>query len=135
VQSVRKQLDALHEKLDKDSARQPLLTAVDALRAKTRPLVSGSGEISSNLHAMSDALTAIATDVEGADRAPTAGQQQALAEYQSNLDKALAQWQALRTADLPKLNGQLHDAGIAAIALPAPGQVHADEPGESQDMP
>jgi photosystem II stability/assembly factor-like uncharacterized protein len=135
VQSVRKQLDALHEKLGKDSARQPLLTGVDALRAKTQPLVSGSGETSSNLHAMSDALTAIAADVEGADSAPTTGQQQALAEYQSNLDKALAQWQALRTTDLPKLNGQLHDAGIATIVLPAPGQIHADEPGESQDMP
>ncbi|MFC5580776.1 WD40/YVTN/BNR-like repeat-containing protein [Rhodanobacter terrae] len=135
VQSVRKQLDALHEKLDKDGARQPLLSGVDALRAKTRPLVSGSGETSSNLHAMSDALAAIATDVEGADRAPTAGQQQALAEYESSLDKALAQWRTLRTTDLPKLNGQLHDAGIATIALPEPGRARADESEEPQDMP
>ena len=135
VQTVRDQLDALDRKLDADSARKPLLAGVDSLRAKTTPLVSGSGETSLNLHAMSDALTAMATDVEGADRAPTSGQRQALAEYQSNLDKALAQWHTLRTADLPKLNGQLHEAGIGAITVPAAGQVHIDEAGESQDMP
>ena len=135
VQTVRDQLDALDKKFDADSARKPLLAGVDSLRTKTAPLVSGSGEASLNLHAMSDALTAMATDVEGADHAPTSGQQQALAEYQSNLDKALAQWRTLRTTDLPKLNGQLHEAGIAAITVPAPGQAHADEAGESQDMP
>jgi hypothetical protein len=135
VQAVRDQLDALDHKLEEDATHKPLLASIDALRTKLGPLLSGSGETSFNLHAMNDALTAIATDVEGADRAPTGGQQQALAEYQSNLDKALAQWQAMRTTDLPKLNGQLHDAGIATITVPAPGQIHLDEPGESQDMP
>ncbi|MGH8157402.1 MAG: WD40/YVTN/BNR-like repeat-containing protein [Rhodanobacter sp.] len=135
VEAVRDQLDALDKKLGTDSARKPLLVGVDSLRTKTTPLVSGSSETSLNLHAMSDALTAMATDVESADDAPTGGQQQALAEYQSNLDKALAQWRTLRTTDLPKLNGQLHEAGIAAITVPAPGQAHIDEAGESQDMP
>jgi photosystem II stability/assembly factor-like uncharacterized protein len=135
IQSVRDQLDALNNKLGKDNAKNSLLVSVDALRSKTKPLVSGSGETSLNLHAMNDALAAIATDVEGADRAPTSGQQQALAEYQSNLDKALEQWQVMRATDLPKLNGQLHDAGMATITVPTPGQVHIDEPGESQDMP
>jgi hypothetical protein len=135
IQSVREQLDALTNKLGKDTAENSLLVSVDALRSKTKPLVSDSGETSLNLHAMNDALAAIATDVEGADRAPTSGQQQALAEYQSNLDKALGQWQTIRATDLPELNGQLHDAGIATITVPTPGKIHIDEPGESQDMP
>jgi hypothetical protein len=47
------------------------------LRKKTNPLVSSDSEDSTNLEAMNDALTAIASDVEGADRAPTDGQRQA----------------------------------------------------------
>ena len=135
LQSVRDQLDALDRKLATDAARKPLLADVDSLRAKTTPLVSGSGETSLNLHAMSDALAAIATDVEGADHAPTGGQQQVLAEYQANLDRALAQWQTISTTDLSQLNRQLHEAGIATITVPAAGHAHIDAPGESPDMP
>jgi hypothetical protein len=80
---------------------------------------------------MNDALTAIASDVEGADRAPTDGQRQAFAEYKANLDKATAQWQSIRSADLPTLNAKLHAASIKAIAVPATNQLHAEAPADS----
>ncbi len=134
VQSLRKQLDVLHARLAGDAANKSLLGAVDALDAKTKPLVSGDGEYASNLHAMSDALTAIATDVEGADRAPTQGQQQALAEYEANLGKALALWTSIRNTDLPQLDQQLQAAHLPAATLaamkqPAPNSdVDADQP-------
>jgi hypothetical protein len=134
VQSLRKQLGALHTKLAGDAARKPLLAAVDALDAKTKPLVSGSGEYAANLHAMSDALTAIATDVEGADRAPTDGQQQALAEYDANLGKALAQWQSIRGTDLPQLDRQLQAAHLPAVTLAAATPTQPDGDDDA-DMP
>jgi len=118
VEAVRDQLEALDHKLGKSAAHQALLDSADSLHSKTTPLVEGAGETSLNLHAISDALAAIATDVEGADHAPTDGQQQALAHYQTSVDQALAQWTAMRTTDLAKLNKQLHEAGMAAIIVP-----------------
>jgi photosystem II stability/assembly factor-like uncharacterized protein len=135
LQSVREQLDALDKKLGTDAAHKDLLAAVDALRTKTAPLVSGSGEMAPNLAAMNDALIAIATDVEGADRAPTTGQQQVLMQYQSNLDKTLGQWQMIRTTALAKLNDQLRAAGMTEVSVPAQGQIHPDLSAEPQDRP
>jgi photosystem II stability/assembly factor-like uncharacterized protein len=135
LESVRDQLDELQKKFGNDAAHQPLRDEVNALRKKTDPLVSGDGETSTNLSAMNDALTGIATDVEGADRTPTLGQQQAFAQYRVSLDKALAQWQAIRTTDLATLNTHLHAAGMKPITVPAANQIHIDGPADSDDMP
>ncbi|WP_284343685.1 hypothetical protein [Dyella mobilis] len=135
VEGVRDQLDEADKKLGNDASRAALRADLDAFRKKTDPLVSGDGEASTNLEAMNDALTAIATDVEGADRAPTDGQRQAFAEYQANLDKATASWQSLRDKDLPALNQRLRGAGMKAIAVPAANQIHADAPVDSDDVP
>ncbi|MBM7127532.1 hypothetical protein ACFFJT_07985 [Dyella flava] len=135
VDAVRDQLDQAEEKLGSDAAHQSLREAIDAFRKQTDPLVSGDGEMSTNLEAMNDALTAIATDMEGADRAPTDGQRQAFDEYKSNLDKAIAQWQSMRGKDLPALNARLHVAGMKAITVPAANQIHAEAPVDSDDVP
>ena len=123
VDAVRDQLDEADKKA---GSNQPLHDAIESLRKKTDPLVSGDSENATNLEAMNDALTAIATDVEGADRAPTDGQRQAFAEYKGNLDKAVAQWQSIRDAELPALNARLHAASIKAITVPAANQLHVD---------
>jgi hypothetical protein len=135
VHGVRQQLGALERQLAGNTADQPLRAAADALRSASQPLVSGSGEQSLNLRAMNDALTAIATDVEGADRAPTSGQQQAYAEYQANLATAQQQWQTLRSSQLPAINRQLRAAGRPELSLPRAGQLPADARAEAQEMP
>lgn len=135
VDAVRDQLDAAEKKLGNDAAHQSVHADIDAFRKKTDPLVSGDAEMSTNLEAMNDALTAIATDVEGADRAPTDGQRQAFAEYKASLDKASAQWQSIRSTDLTALNARLHTAGVKAITVPAKNQLHAEAPADSDDVP
>jgi hypothetical protein len=132
VDAVRDQLDEAEKKLGNNASVQ---SAIDAFRKETDPLVSGDSETSTNLEAMNDALTAIASDVEGADRAPTDGQRQAFAEYKANLDKAVAQWQSIRGADLTALNAQLHSAGIKAITVPAVNQLHVEGPADPDDVP
>ncbi|RDS80748.1 hypothetical protein DWU98_12370 [Dyella monticola] len=135
VDAVRDQLDDAKKKLGDDAVHQSLRAEIDAVRTKTDALVSGEGEMSTNVDAMNDALTAIATDVEGADRAPTDGQRQAFAEYKANLDKAVTQWQAIRGTDLVTLNAHLHAAGMKPITVPPPSQLHADAPLDSDDVP
>jgi hypothetical protein len=132
VDAVRDQLDDAEKKAGSNPS---LHEQIDSLRKKTDPLVSGDSENSTNLEAMNDALTAIASDVEGADRAPTGGQRQAFAEYKANLDKAVTQWQSIRGSDLPALNAKLHAASIKAITVPAANQLHAEGTADSDDVP
>jgi tyrosine-protein phosphatase YwqE len=88
-----------------------------------------------NLRAINDGLTDIATDVEGADRAPTDGQRQVVAASDARYGKANAQWQQIRENDLAKLNQNLRSAGQAAVRVPAPDQIHREASEESEDMP
>jgi photosystem II stability/assembly factor-like uncharacterized protein len=135
VQAVRKQLTALDDKLALDTAHAAQRASVEALLKQTAPLVSGSGEDSMNLRAINDGLTDIATDVEGADRAPTDGQRQVAAASEVRYGKARALWQQVRDGDLPKLDGELREAGLAAIKVPALGQGGQGKSEESDDLP
>jgi photosystem II stability/assembly factor-like uncharacterized protein len=130
VQAVREQLATVQAQQSKQ-ADAKAQAALQALQSATGPLVSGGGESTLNLAAISDTLTALATDVEGADRAPTSGQQQAFAESQGNLGKALERWQAIRTTLLPALNAQLGAAHRSPIKIPAPGQSPPPAPDPS----
>ncbi len=135
IDAVRDQLDQAEKKLGDDAAHKALHDEIDAFRKKTDPLVSGDAETSTNLEAMNDALTGIATDVEGADRAPTDGQRDAYAQYKASLDKATTQWQSIRGTDLPTLNTHLKAAGIKPLTVPAANQIHAEASGDSDDIP
>lgn len=135
IDAVRNQLDDAEKKLGNDASHKSQHDEIDAFRKKTDALVSGDGEMATNLEAMNDALTAIASDVEGADRAPTDGQRQAFAQYKANLDKAVAQWQSIRGLDLSTLNSHLHAAGVKAITVPAANQLHAEASSDSDDIP
>jgi photosystem II stability/assembly factor-like uncharacterized protein len=135
VQAVRKQLTALDGKLAGDAAHATQRASVEALLKQTAPLVSGSGENSMNLRAINDGLTDIATDVEGADRAPTDGQRQVVAASAARYGKASARWQQLRENDLARLNQNLRGAGQAAVKVPEPDQIHQEASEESEDMP
>ena len=111
-------------------ARTRVAQPVEALRQQTAPLVSGSGESALNLRAINDGLTDIATDVEGADRAPTDGQQEAYAEYQANLQRALKLWRDTTATSLAALNAHLRAAGMKPIRMTAPKLPPPSEPEE-----
>ena len=135
VQAVREQLTALGGKLAGDTAHATQRASAEALLKQTAPLVSGGGEDSMNLRAINDGLTDIATDVEGADRAPTEGQRQVVTASEARYGRAQARWQQLRDGDLPKLDSALREAGLAAIKVPALAQVRQAKSEESEDRP
>ena len=135
IQAVRKQLLARQASLGGTSSNKALHDALATLLAKTQPLVSGSGDHTLNLAALNDALTGIATDVEGADHAPTEGQRAAYAECRDNLGRALAQWASIRSTALVRLNTALHGAGLKPVDVPALDHARADLPAESEDRP
>ncbi|GAA0706218.1 hypothetical protein [Dokdonella soli] len=130
VDAVHKQLDALVKQRGA-ATQSPLKEALAAFAAKLEPLRAGKGESAPNLGKISEVLTSLETDIEGADRAPTPPQEQVLTDYRARLDRALLQWQALREHDLVSLNAQLKQAGLSELHVPTPGDIRIEAPAES----
>jgi hypothetical protein len=57
--------------------------------------------------------------VQSADVAPTPDQQRAASQLETQMKSTLADWQRLLATDLPKLNGELKQAGLPEINLAA----------------
>jgi photosystem II stability/assembly factor-like uncharacterized protein len=134
VDAVHRQLDALKKK-GGAAAQAPLKDAISAFEKKLAPLREGKGEAAPNLGAIGEALASLATDIEGADRSPTAAQQQVLTDYRSRLNAASATWQKLREGELPALDSLLNSAASPAIHVPSPDEIALGNESESKDLP
>jgi hypothetical protein len=134
VGAAHTQLDALKKK-GGAAVQDPLKGAIAAFEKKLEPLRAGKGEAAPNLGAIGDALASLASDVEGADRAPTQAQAELLAQSRQRLDSAAARWQTMREGDLAALDAQLDHAGLPAIRLPSPEQIDLGSEAESKDLP
>ncbi|MGN6520518.1 MAG: hypothetical protein ACTHK2_13935, partial [Dokdonella sp.] len=133
LQALRAQLDAARKgdgALAGD-ARKP----IDALYHATTPLVSGAGADKPGIATVSGVLSSVYTDVEGADRAPTAAQRAVQADYDARLAALLQRWQALRDGDVKKVDAQLVAMGKPAIRWPALEEVRLEGEGEAKDLP
>ncbi len=96
VDAVHEQLEALH----KNEAAAKAKGAIEAFEKKLSPFREGKGEAAPNIGTIAEALTSLATDVEGADAAPTDAQQKVFAEYRGRLARANERWSATKQKDL-----------------------------------
>jgi hypothetical protein len=117
-------LTSAHERIEAVSARLKSLAGELAGRAALQETAKRlaadvdrfrTGPSEDNLDAVAGVLTALATDVEGVDRAPTGPQREVLATYRQRLDAALTHWQALATGPLRDLDRQVREAGLAPV--------------------
>jgi hypothetical protein len=69
------------------------------------------------LRYLSSALGDVGRAVQSADLAPTADAVAAFRRDQQALEKALAQWNEIKTQDLPKLNASLKQANLQPVSL------------------
>jgi len=134
VDAVNEQLDALTKK-GGAAAQSPLKESIAAVAEKIKPLREGKGAASSNLGAIDDALATLATDIEGADRAPTEPQRRVFADYRERADRASAQWKTARDNELAALDRQLKEAALNEIHVPTADEIHIGEPSEGTDLP
>jgi photosystem II stability/assembly factor-like uncharacterized protein len=128
-------VDAQIEKLTKTNPDKPLASAIGKFNAASAPLRDGEAEDSENFGAISEALSGLATDVEGSDRAPTQPQRDVLAAANARLDRAAKRWDRVEAAELVALNAQIKAAVQAQIVVPAPDQITLDRIPESKDLP
>jgi photosystem II stability/assembly factor-like uncharacterized protein len=132
------EIDAVHEQLDalqKDSVATKAKGAIDAFDKKLAPFREGNGETAPNLGTIAGELASLATDVEGADAAPTDAQRQVFAEYRGRLARANERWGATKQNDLAALNRSLAAAGAKEIHVPTADEIRVGEAPESKDLP
>ncbi len=96
---------------------------------------SGEAENSENFGAIGEALSGLAADIEGSDRAPTQPQRDVLATANGRLDRAAKRWDRVEAVELVALNAQAKAAGHQQIVVPAPEQITLDRAPESKDLP
>ncbi len=96
--------------------------------APTTPLDTDT----TSLRHLAGKLRAVLYALQSADVAPTPDQEAALQKFEQVLGSTGKQWNTFTTVDLPKLNGQLKQAGLAEISL-APGQPRDLDDGNDND--
>ncbi|MEO8746393.1 MAG: hypothetical protein ABI379_01860, partial [Rhodanobacter sp.] len=107
---VARSIDAVIKKIDAIAGVKPEDNPANSTGLPTTDFAS--------LLYLQGAYANLGSSVESADAQPSAGKTETLAKYQKVLDSDLAQWQSLKTADLPQLNAELKSAGLAQVDLP-----------------
>ncbi|MFO1507259.1 MAG: hypothetical protein U1F23_09385 [Lysobacterales bacterium] len=112
-----------------------LQSAISRYHKAVEVLQSGGSDAGEDLGAIGGGLSAVATDVEGSDAAPTQPQLEVVAELDARLTRALATWDRIQHAELAALNAALESAGKATLTVPASDAVHLEHATESKDLP
>jgi photosystem II stability/assembly factor-like uncharacterized protein len=114
-----------HEQLQKlaGQASGAVAGAISAFDKKVGALLGGGGGFfapSSSQPTLSRAngeASTLYSEIGRADAAPTPAQGSATAETEKTFAAVSAQWKQMKATELPALNKQLHDAGLAEIKL------------------
>ena len=115
--------------------RGALAAQLAALDAALEPIAAGAGEATMSLALAGQVLAAIQADVEGADRAPTAPQREAVDRIHDAVRTALAGWRAVHRGELKAANRALVAARLAPLLVPDAKELHAAEPPAGQELP
>jgi hypothetical protein len=133
--AVKQQLAALDKQLGDRPSRKNLLDEVQALEDKLGADDAAKLEQTTSFGALSGQLSALESDAESADTAPTPAQQQVLSSASGRLTAAWQQWQALEAGELSRLNADLKAAGMQQVGVPPPDESGAGEPDAGEDLP
>ena len=135
--AVKTQLDKLEATLGGDSAHTALLAEVRAVDAKLQSSPDAEIDQVVDFDAIGGTLAGIESDMESADVPPNQGQREVLANCNTRLQRAQADWRSLQANDLAKLNAALAAAGLHEVSVPAPDQLRmpARTDGDGSDLP
>ena len=133
--AVKAQIAARRASLGAAPREVALAGQLDALSAAIEPLVSGPREVTPGFGLLGLTLANLATDVEGADRAPTDGQRELRKAVEARLIAAIGRWGEVRAHELAAVNQALAANKLARIAIPDAAHLTATEPPGSEDQP
>ena len=135
IGAVRSAIAERRAALARDPKRASLTAQLAALDAALEPIAAGDVEGSWSLAHAGEVLAAIATDIEGADRAPTPAQREAARQIHVATEGLLARWQGVQGRALKAANRALATARLAPVAVPDAAHLVRAEVPAGQDLP
>jgi len=146
------QARSIHEQLEKLAARANGSTkeAIESLDKKLGALLEGApaaapqkppvpAEASvppvpaeSTLTQVATNVAALYAEIDRADVAPTAAQDQALVTVEKDFAATMKRWDALRTSDIPSLNRQLKSARIPELTAESNIKIEEELGGDEE---
>ena len=135
VTAWKQALEARRAAIDKDPRLKALQIKVAAFADGLEALTKDGGEQSVSLKGGSSVLSAIATDVEGADRAPTAAQREAATVGSRRIRDAVSAWATLSGAGLAELNREFAAHKLSPLKLTAAAPAAVAPEGHSRELP
>ncbi len=105
-----------------------------ALAAQIRAAAGWTAELEA-LRGPAGVLAGVETDLEGADRGPTAPQSEAVARYAVIVEAAARAWAGHLRDDLPRLNAALAKARRKPLKIPDGTAVALRQQGGGEDLP
>ncbi len=135
IGAVRAAIGQRRASVGAGAGRAGLAARLAALDASLEPIAAGEREAAAGLALAGEVLAGIATDVEDADRAPTAAQREAAARMHDAAGAALARWQAIRGGELRALNRALVGAQLAPLAVPDAAHLRSAAAQAGQELP
>jgi hypothetical protein len=121
--------------IEKGHPAKETSVAIATFNKAVKPLQAGEGDSSENLGGIGEVLSALATDVEGSDRAPTQPQRDVLASSDARLVRASARWEKIKSAELQTLNAALEKSGQPKIAVPSADRIQIKRVPDAKDLP
>jgi photosystem II stability/assembly factor-like uncharacterized protein len=127
VKQAHSVLDQLHKLGAKQSGQtadslKALESKIEVLLGKAAPVLPGGGPPQPTLAQLNGNVAALYGSIGQADAAPTAAQNNAVAEVERGLSPLLRQWDDIKKSDLPTVNQQLHGADLPELRLDSPTQ-------------
>jgi hypothetical protein len=116
-------------------ARASLAAQLASLDGALGLIAAGEREAPMSLKFAGEKLARLATDVEGADREPTAAQREVAARIHEATLAALGRRKAVRAGELPALNRALRVAYLRPITVPDAAHVRPAEVPAGTDLP
>ncbi len=128
IRDLRRQLQALRQRVGKDAKYNALVDAVGALDKKMTAVEEELIQVKSVARQdplnypvkLNDKLLALGSVVESADRAPTEQSYDVFAKLRGELDAQLARWREIVAKDVPAVNDAARKAGVEAVSVSSP---------------
>jgi len=123
---LHEHLQTLKSRLPKAEGRKAVAGELEVLDKKTMAIAGGTPgpgffvtepPSTPSLRSLTNALSQVERAVGSADAAPTADAVTALERDQQGVQEALAEWNRIKSQDVPRLNSLLKQAGLPPISV------------------
>jgi chromosome segregation ATPase len=130
IRQLRSEIKSLRPRLENDPGLKPLVAQADELDHKMTPVeeeliqvnMKGSEANLAFPNKLNEEFDSFSSSVTAGDGAPTRQQYEVFKMLRGELDRQLAAWKQIMSADVPAFNQVIKNSNVPALYLPPAGE-------------